>query len=280
MLQLSDHLRASLPADSAFEAVLRLDGREFRHHKHRRTVRVDFGGRGYFVKTHGPTSWGEILKNALRARWPVLTSKTEWDAIHALTKLGIPTTPAAGYGVRGTWPHRLESFLVTEALEGMIHLDELTPKLAALPASTRVPLVRALIRQIAMIARKLHTHGLNHRDFYLCHIMICDRNWSQWKPTDNLKLHVIDLHRMQIRRRTPRRLAIKDISGLLFSSFDAGLTFTDWLRFLNIYWGADWRTQWSARRWWRKLVMWRAVTLYRSEHGRLPQLPAGPASSA
>ena len=280
MLQLSDHLRNNLPAASAFDSVLRLTGQEFRHHKHRRTILTTIGGRDYFVKTHGPTAWGEILKNALRGRWPVLTSRTEWDAIRALTALGVPTTPAAGYGVRGTWPHRLESFLVTEALEGMIHLDELPTRLAELSNAIRVPLTRQLIAAIASIARTLHANGLNHRDFYLCHFMIRDRDWSQWLPGDDLRLHVIDLHRMQIRKRTPTRWAIKDISGLLFSSLDAGLTFTDWLRFLKIYWGADWRSQWNARRWWRKLVMWRAVTLYRSEHGRSPRLPAGHSNSA
>lgn len=279
MLELSNHLRDNLPADGAFDAIMRMDGQPFRHHKHRRTIKVTIGGREYFIKTHGRTAWPEILKNALRGRWPVLTALPEWRAIERLAALGIATTPAAGVGARGVFPNQ-ESFLATEALQGMVHLDELQDRIALLDRPRRIALRRALVIQAARLARIIHANGLNHRDFYLCHFMVRDRDWSSWRPGDELTLHLIDLHRMQIRHRTPARWAIKDISGLLFSSLDAGLTFTDWLRFLEEYWGRPWRDRWRPSRWWRRMVMWRAVTLYRSEHQRPPRLPARLASSA
>jgi heptose I phosphotransferase len=46
---------------------------------------------------------------------------------------------------------------------------------------------------------------------------------------------VIDLHRAQIRRRTPRRWLIKDLAGLYFSALDIGLTRTDRWRFITAY---------------------------------------------
>ena len=281
---LSDHLKAHLPAPEsvAFDAILRLQGEVFRAQKNRRTFRVEIGGRNYFIKIHGPTSWSEITKNALRGRWPVLTAEPEWRAIQRLEDLGVPTVRAAGFGCRGQAPHRLESFIITEALEGMIHLDQLPAALsrAAMPPATRLQLQRRIVDELARISRLLHCNGLNHRDYYLNHFMIRDRNWAQWRPGQEFTLHLIDLHRMQIRTRTPRRWAVKDISGLLFSAFDAGVSRRDCLRFLSKYWGTSWRRRWRSGALWRRQVLNRAVSLYRSEHGRSPRLPAGLASSS
>jgi heptose I phosphotransferase len=236
MLELSSHLKANLPHGDQFDAVMRLNGEIFRQQKNRRTFRARIGDRWYFVKIHGPTSWREILKNGSRGRWPVLTAEPEWQAIRSLEQLGIPTVHAAGYGCRGRFPHALESFIITDELQGMIHLNELPEILSRsrLRATDLFNLRRAITLELARISRLLHTNGLNHRDYYLNHFMLKNRDWTQWRAGDELKLHVIDLHRMQIRRgRTPRRWAIKDISGLLFSAFDAGLTTNDCVRFLK-----------------------------------------------
>jgi heptose I phosphotransferase len=281
MLELSDHLRASLPAGDQFDAILRLNGETFREQKNRRTFRSTIGGRSYFVKIHGPTSWREILKNASRGRWPVLTAKPEMNAIRQLEKLGIQTVRAAGFGCRGRFPHALESFIITEELHDMIHLSEL-PELishSTIPAAQSFHLKRQITLELARISRILHTNGLNHRDYYLNHFMLKNREWSQWRRDDNVTLHLIDLHRMQIRTRTPRRWAIKDISGLLFSAFDASLTTTDCVRFLNQYWNEDWRARWRQSQSWRAQVLRRAISLYRSERGKSPPRLAGLTSS-
>jgi hypothetical protein len=49
------------------------------------------------------------------------------------------------------------------------------------------------------------------------------------------KLYLIDLHRIQMRRKTPERWAVKDIAGLYYSSKDIGLTKRDLLRFMKLY---------------------------------------------
>jgi len=283
-LQLSPSLRSALPRGREFNHVMALDGEEFRHHKNRRTVRARIGEREYFIKVHRPTSWAEILKHAARLRWPVLSSTPEWNAIARLTDLGIATTPAEGRGVRGAWPHRLESFLVTRALDHMKHLSDLPSAIAGLPAAARARLKCAAIEELAVIARTMHEAGLNHRDFYLCHFMLPDRDWRSFKKSGSLQLHVIDLHRVQIRKAggVPRRWIIKDIAGLLFSSLDAGITSIDCIRFMRGYWGHDWRARWNGAlgRLWRRQVVRKAVSVYRSDHGREPRLPAGLANSA
>ena len=88
----------------------------------------------------------------------------------------------------------------------------------------------------------------------------------------------MDLHRAQIRRRTPTRWVAKDLAGLLYSSHygPARLTVTsrDLIRFLKVYRGADWRRSLS-----RDSALWRKVKRrlyreYRREFGAEPPLPA------
>jgi heptose I phosphotransferase len=279
MLWLADELRPHVPEGREFEFIFALQGEVFREQKNRRMIRTVIGGRRCFVKTHDRASWGEIVKNASRGRWPVLTAEPEWLAIRHLEQLGVPTVKSLGFGVRGRFLQEQQSFIITEELADFVHVSDLPPMLKDLPPRQRTRLQRALIADIARIARLLHTNGLNHRDFYLNHFMLPQRDWSAWNG-EELRVHLIDLHRVQIREHAPRRAVIKDISGLLFSAFDADLTARDWLRFLSAYWDRPWREGWSATRIWRWHVMRRAVSLYRSERGRSPRLPGALASSA
>jgi len=280
ILELSEHLREHLPRGGrgAFDAVLALEGETYRRHKHRHTFRCEIGGRDYFVKIHRHTGWREILKNVLRLRIPTLTARPEREAIRRLESLGVATVRAAGYGVRGRNPARLESFIITEALGGMMHLDDAAREWAGLAPARRRRRHRRAIRELAIIARAMHGDGLNHRDFYLNHFMLPRREWRAIGRDEPLDLHVIDLHRVQIRDRTPPRWIAKDLSGLLFSSFDAGLESRDALRFLRVYWGGAWRDRLRRERLYLRHIIRRAVRLYRSERGRRPRLPVGLAS--
>ena len=67
-IELTTALRDALPGPDPFTAILRLDGTVYREHKHRRTFRVELGGEAYFVKVHGASGWGEILKHVLRCQ--------------------------------------------------------------------------------------------------------------------------------------------------------------------------------------------------------------------
>jgi heptose I phosphotransferase len=279
MLWLDDDLRRHVPRGREFDFVFGLAGDIVREQKNRRMIRARIGDRVCFVKTHRGTAWREILKNAARGRWPVLTAEPEWNAIRRVSELGIPTVRAIGFGVRGRGPTALESFIITQELAGFAHLDEAPSMLAKLPRRQRSRIERRLIAEVASIARALHDNGLNHRDFYLNHFMLPQRDWATWRG-ENPGVHLIDLHRTQIRRRTPRRAVAKDISGLLFSAFDAGLTSRDWIRFLSVYWNCPWRPRWRATRLWRWRVEQRAISLYRSERGTSPPLPGARASSA
>jgi heptose I phosphotransferase len=83
-------------------------------------------------------------------------------------------------------------------------------------------------------------------------------------------LHVMDLHRAQIRARVPQRWLIKDLGGLYFSALEIGLTARDVLRFMREYRQrplreilCDEKTFWGA-------VRRRAQQIYVRDHGREP----------
>jgi len=271
VIELREDLLQALP-DGAFDHLLKVPGKVHREIANRRTVEFELAGRKYFIKAQFGCGWGEILKNIIYGRLPVVSARTEWQAIEALRHAGVPTLSIDGRGLRGVNPARLESFVVTDALDGMISLEDLAAKLSAIPAATRILLKRALIRQVAAIARRLHESGLNHRDFYLCHFLVHDRSWRDWKPADPLDLVLIDLHRVQQREIVPRRWLVKDLGGLLFSSLDAGLTSRDLLRFIQAYRDKPWRQALAEERvLWNEV--WRnAVALYCPYHRREPPL--------
>ena len=272
MLELDEHLRAHLPEADAFERLMNVTGTVHRAVKNRRTVEFVVAGRRYFIKAHRGAGWHEVLKNLLYGRAPIVSAEPEWRAIAQLCAAGVAVPVVAGKGLRGQAPAALESFIITEALQGMISLEDFVKDGRGMRGRPRVLLKRVLLERIAEIARRMHGAGLNHRDFYLCHFLVLDRDWTQWTPADPVMLTLIDLHRVQRRERVPERWLVKDLSGLLFSALDAGLTRRDLLRFLAAYRQQPWREVLQREgEFWGK-VWANAVRLYRPFHHREPPL--------
>ena len=240
-IELNDFFRKLWPPpEDPFERVAELSGEEFRKVKTRRTFRVEIDGRGFFVKHHLGVGWGEIFKNWLMFKAPVVSALNEFNALKRLHQLGVPTMTAAACGCRGEDPAKLESFLITEELADMADLEGLATLWKRLPPPLEVR--RGLLRAVADSVRKMHGGGVNHRDCYLCHFLT---------PRDEKLfgkvVYVIDLHRAQLRRRVPRRYLVKDLAGLCFSSFDAGLSKREVLRFIRLYTGRPLREELKER---------------------------------
>ncbi|APR04083.1 lipopolysaccharide core heptose(I) kinase RfaP [Thauera chlorobenzoica] len=213
-----------------FAAVEALQGEVFRELEGRRTLRTEVGDRAYFVKIHRGVGWGEIFKNLFSLRLPVLGARNEWRAIARLGEVGVATMRAVAFGERGRNPARQHSFIITEALAPTVSLEDYCRDWPAHPPPPA--LKRALIGRVAEMARRMHEGGMNHRDFYLCHFLL---HTAPPPAPDALRLSLIDLHRSQVRRRTPRRWRDKDLAGLYFSALEIGLTRRDLLRFLRAY---------------------------------------------
>jgi heptose I phosphotransferase len=227
LIVLAPDFRARLDGRDRFDDLMAIEGELFKAMPGRKTQRFVRGGKSYFIKTHYGVGWKEIAKNLFRLRLPVLGARNEYRAIERLHALGVPTMRATGFGARGINPARRRSFLITEALDDTITLEDLCREWKAKPPGPGFK--RRLIERVAATARRLHENGVNHRDFYLCHLRLQLRQPGE--------LYVMDLHRAQLRSRTPRRWKIKDLAALHFSSMDAGLTTRDLYRFIKAYRG-------------------------------------------
>jgi heptose I phosphotransferase len=185
--------------------------------------------RGFFVKIHRGIGWGEIFKNLLTAKLPVLGAGQEWRAIQRLQEVGVPTMTAVAYGEKGSNPADQHSFIVTEELAPTVSLEDFSIDWVRQPPEPR--LKRALIAEVAKHDRRhAPRRGQPPR---LLHLPLP----AAHRPTghaDDFKLSVIDLHRAQTRPAITRRWRNKDLAALYFSALDIGLTRRDKLRFLKV----------------------------------------------
>jgi len=240
--------------------VKAFDGEVFRALEARRTLRFELGGKMYFIKLHYGVGWYEIIENLLRLRWPVLGASHEYWAIRRCDELGIKTLSVAAFGVRGRNPARQFSFLITDALQDCISLEEYC---ARWPAQPPDPLFKwRLIEKVAEIAANLHRGGVNHRDFYLCHFLLPQ---SQTDPHNRSlpDLYLIDLHRAQIRTKVPLRWIVKDLSALYFSALQIGLSRRDVFRFIRIYQRQSFKQAWQQQAEFWQQIEQRAYKLQR-----------------
>ena len=138
----------------------------------------------------------------------------------------MPTLHPVAYGVVGVNPATRRSYLVTQDLNDTISLEDLGKKWLTQPPSPAIK--RALIKRVASIAHALHSHGMCHRDLYLCHFLL-----HQNEP--DLRVSLIDLHRAFSSPRLRRRWLVKDIGSLYYSCLHLNLTTRDLLRFVRAY---------------------------------------------
>lgn len=229
-LMLAEPFKSLWAGRDPFAEVEGLQGEVYRELEARRTLRTEVDGHGFFVKIHRGIGWGEIFKNLLTAKLPVLGAGQEWKAIQRLQEVGVPTMTAVAYGEKGSNPADQHSFIVTEELAPTISLEDFSIDWVKQPPQPK--LKHALIAEVARMTGMMHRGGVNHRDCYICHFLL---HTDKPVTADDFKLSVIDLHRAQTRVRITQRWRNKDLAALYFSALDIGLTRRDKLRFLKGY---------------------------------------------
>jgi heptose I phosphotransferase len=241
----------------------------YRNKEGRKTLRFKRGGRSYFLKLHTGIGWGEILKNLLQLRLPVLGAANEYHAVLALEDIGVDTMSVAAFASLGRNPAARRSMIVTDDLVGTVSLEDYCAGWASTPPPYGTRL--RLVRKLADSARRMHGAGVNHRDFYICHFHLDESTLGDDYP----RCHLIDLHRAQQRRKVPPRWREKDLAGLYFSAMDCGLTRRDLLRFMHHYCDGSLRDALMGQGGLWRRVEQKAIQLYRKEHGREPPAPSG-----
>ena len=229
MIFLSSPFAEAWKDKDPFEEIKKIQGKTYREVATRQTLNFKFEGESFYIKIHHGTSLKEVIKNLLCLRLPIIGAKNEYEAIKKLHILGIKTMDIVAYGDAGINPLTKRSFIITKDLNPTVNLQEFTKEWLKCPPPYKVK--KKIIEEVAVIVRKMHAGGVNHRDCYLCHFLLklpfCIENKSE--------ISIIDLHRAQIRKKVPKRWINKDLIALYYSSRGIGLKMNDYLRFLKRY---------------------------------------------
>lgn len=169
----------------------------------RETLRFTCGDETFYMKRIQGRGWRDVFNEA--------------RLLGRLHEKGLPVPEPVAFGLR-----MRRGVLLTRALPEGRTLEEIVVH----GNPDREELSR-LAREAAALVRKLHDHGVNHRDLYLGHVLVGgDGN-----------LYLVDLGRAEKRVRVPRRRVVKDLAALDFST--PGRVADDTLRreFLETYLG-------------------------------------------
>jgi len=251
--------------EDPFAKVLQLDGKEYRNKEGRRTLQLTLDSCSYFLKVHQGIGWKEIFKNLSQLRLPIIGASNEFYAANKLSALGVDTLTPVAFGKKGLNPARQLSFIMTKDLIGTISLEDYCADWKINPPPFRQKI--ALVNLLAKVSRTMHGAGINHRDYYICHFLLAEESLSDVsKPL----CYLIDLHRAQLRNKTPFRWAVKDIAGLYFSAMDIGLGKKDLYRFIRSYCSGDLRHELTENKTFWRQVQSKAEKLYLKDHGKQP----------
>lgn len=230
-IYLREDFKQAWQGQDPFIAASRLKGKVYRALENRKTLQFEMDGKKYFIKIHKTVSWGEIIKNIIQLRLPIVSAHNEWRAIAKLKELDIDTLTVVAYGRKGFLPATLESFLVTEDLGNVSSLEDVCARWQEKPPEFSYKF--ELVEKIAGIGQLMHRKGICHRDFYICHFFLY--------KGEGIRLSLIDLHRALIKKSLSQRWIVKDIGSLYFSAMEIGLTKRDLLRFIKTYSGKSLR---------------------------------------
>jgi heptose I phosphotransferase len=191
--------------------------------------------RTLFLKKHHVRCWGSRLRAWLGLPARRSAGRDEAMNIRRLQSAAIPCMELAAYGERLGADGLLESFLLTPELEGFVQLDDfLRTRFGCLNAERserRDADLTRLTDRIAAITRQFHEAGFNHRDLYCCHFFIWERSRGDFE------IRLIDLQRVQYRKRRRRRWLVKDLAQLAYSAPRDRIKCTQKMAFIRRYFG-------------------------------------------
>ena len=152
-----------------------------------------------------------------------------------LARSGIAAMRLIAYGEKLHADGLLESFVLTEELTGFTQLDHFLRQRFAPRAERdhrpRDKRLARLLRDVADVAARFHRLGYNHRDLYCCHFFISEPAAAEFK------IHLIDLQRVEHRRRRRWRWLVKDLAQLAYSAPRDRVSCTDRMAFVKHYLG-------------------------------------------
>lgn len=243
---INERYRAILPANLA-ENAMAIESRDRYHAKQgRATARVVFHPEpvagsavprplSVYLKRHFSPTWSARLAALIHPRGGYTPGAAEQRHLERARSLGIPVPEVVAAGERiGPWG-TLQSFLMVADLTGCRALNEVMEELRVrFDPRTFTAMKRRIVLEMARISSDLHRARMFHKDLYLCHFFL-DLDRLERNPLD-VRLVLIDLHRLKEHKFWPDRWRWKDLGQLLFSTYGVpGVGPRDRLRFWKFY---------------------------------------------
>jgi heptose I phosphotransferase len=178
-----------------------------------------------YLKRYEP-SYLSVSGRLLRLlHWPGLEDEAlrEWQMIHQVRSLGIPTATPISVGQQTAGGIVTRSFVMTLGIPGAIEGDTYAK---TLPRQER----RQFLRRVADMARRLHQAGFVHKDYYVGHVLVST-------VAGGTDLFLIDLQRVSRPCCWRQRGVTKDLGALAYSTLNAGASRSDLISAYQTYCG-------------------------------------------
>jgi tRNA A-37 threonylcarbamoyl transferase component Bud32 len=185
----------------------------------RRVVRIPAGRHALYLKHNREQGFFRSLRYLAAPT----RARAEWRAARWLTERKIPTVRPLAVGERRKYGVPIESFLVTEGIDGALSLDRLVRDESVAPAGQR-----QIARSMGAIVGRFHREGFWHRDLHLGNFL------AQPLGDSELAIRLIDLHKLRTPRNPGPRHWIFDLAWLAYGA-RSRTSRADRLRFLLAY---------------------------------------------
>jgi heptose I phosphotransferase len=180
----------------------------------RLTVKHQNQKKAIYLKRHNLEFVGfSRLFSRFFPKWGLSQGRLEFENICVFRNNSLPTVIPIATGEKFFRFFWAESFLITEDFSPYISLEELLeyrPHFFTGPAGETKK--KILINEMAVLARRMHQNGFNHRDFNATHIILNYDNES-----DVPKIALFDLQRIDRNRFFKFRWKIKSLARLNYT---------------------------------------------------------------
>ena len=198
--------------DISFDDLFNINGNVVRSSKNRETVEFLFKNKKYFIKRFSKGSLVQNFLNRVGVVNDVSNAENEFNAYKILQDIGVETPKLVCYGnEKKIWNNR--SLVISEEIKNFEQLDFFFTKNKY--HKVKKNFEDQIYKKVVEIVSRLHENGIIHHDLYLCHFLL-DLNSLDDKK-NNLKIYLIDFHRLQKKNSIRTSRLIKELGDLLFS---------------------------------------------------------------
>jgi len=218
--------------------------------KTRSVIRIEFQNHDekkcFYLKRHNMEYVGlQRLLSPFFPKWILSQGRKEFENICDFRKCNLPTVVPLAAGEKFVHLFWVQSFVITENFAPFISLEQMFrdhPEFLIGPEGNSKK--RTLIKEIALLARRMHQNGFNHRDFNATHILIYYEKGSEIP-----KLALFDLQRVDRKRFLRFRWIIKSIAELNYTMPDKIFSERDRLYLFLSYRGKTELHAWDHLQW-------------------------------